>query len=179
MRENCQYLYWNLGFSSKVNDVCDIHGYSLVKYSRKCQVCQGALWVGNCLLQFSGWKALLISTGGNRRGLLARQIVMRHSFGNRDDLMKPLLFDELLPFLRFYSKVWLMDEDISLVGFNFRTYFWQYTWDCAFDPPSPPSVISQPLINGKGWSMCNNSVIASRSAWIGQQSPILDAKLFA
>eukprot|EP01036_Dinobryon_divergens_P023758 gene23758-32144_t len=113
-------------------------------------------------------------------------MVMRHSFGDRDGLMKPLLFDALLPFLRLYSKVWLMDEDISIVGFNFRSYFG--IWDCAFDPASPPPVISQPLIHGNkyqppftkdGWAMYNNSVIAIRSAWVEQQSPILDARFFA
>eukprot|EP01035_Chromulina_nebulosa_P024822 gene24822-32326_t len=113
-------------------------------------------------------------------------MVMRHSFGDRDGLMKPLLFDALLPFLRLYSKVWLMDEDISIVGFNFRSYFG--IWDCAFDPASPPPVISQPLISGNkyqppfskdGWAMYNNSVVAIRTAWVEQQSPILDARFFA
>ena len=112
--------------------------------------------------------------------------IMRHSFGNSDGLMKPLLFDILLPFLQLYSKVWLMDEDISIVGFDFRSYFG--IWRCAFNEASPPPVISQPLINGnknlppfskEGWAMYKNSVVAFQSAWIEQQSPILDSKFFS
>ena len=112
--------------------------------------------------------------------------IQRHSFGDRDGLMKPLLFDTLLPRLRWYSKVWLMDEDISIVGFKFLSYFG--IWNCAFDKASPPPVISQPLINGNkysppfdkdGWAMYKNAVVAIQSAWIEQQSPILDARFFA
>ena len=112
--------------------------------------------------------------------------IMRHSFGNVHGLMKPLLFDALLPLLKTYSKVWLMDEDISIVGFNFHSYFG--IWDCAFNGASPPPVISQPLINGnkytppftmEGWAMYQNSVVAVQSVWIEQQSPILDATFFS
>jgi hypothetical protein len=88
--------------------------------------------------------------------------VLRHSFGNIDSIMKPLMFDALLPHLESYSKVWLMDEDISIVGFDFRSYFG--IWNCAFDQSSPAPVISQPLISGgkylppfsaDGWTMYN------------------------
>jgi hypothetical protein len=112
--------------------------------------------------------------------------VLRHSFGDVDEIMKPLMFETLLPHLPLYSKVWQMDEDISIVGFDFDAYFG--IWSCAFDEgDGPPPVVSQPLIKGKylppftfeGWAMYNNSVIAIQSTWIEQQSPILDAKFFS
>jgi hypothetical protein len=77
-----------------------------------------------------------------------------------------------------------MDEDISIVGFDFRLYF----GICAFDTASPPPVISQPLVHGnkymppftqEGWAMYKNSVTAIQSVWIEQQSPMLDAKFFS
>ena len=112
--------------------------------------------------------------------------VKRHSFGSRDGLLKPLLFETLLPHLKFYSKVWLMDEDISITSFNFRQYFG--IWNCAFDKASPPPLVSQPLINGNkltlpfvkdGWAMYKNAVIAIQYVWIEQQTPILDARFFS
>ena len=120
------------------------------------------------------------------RSVNTAALIQRHSFGDSDGLMKPLLFDVLLPRLRWYSRVWLMDEDISIVGFKFLSYFG--IWNCAFDKASPPPVISQPLINGNkysppfdkdGWAMYKNAVVAIQSAWIEQQSPILEARFFA
>lgn len=99
--------------------------------------------------------------------------------------MKPILYHYLLPNLDFYSKVWLMDDDISIVGFDFDAYFG--IWNCAFNGKGPLPAVTQPLLIGKDlppfsrvvWKMYNNSVIAIKSAWIEQQTPIFDTQFFS
>ena len=106
------------------------------------------------------------------------------TISNGDEL-KPLLYHRLLPYLQSYEKLWLLDEDISIVGFNFERYFG--IWNCAFHQDSPAPCITQPLLIGKelapfginGWKLFNDSIIAVKSAWIEQQAPILDAQFFS
>jgi hypothetical protein len=106
------------------------------------------------------------------------------TISNGDEL-KPLLYHRLLPYLQSYEKLWLLDEDISIEGFNFERYFG--IWNCAFHQDSPAPCITQPLMIGKelapfgnnGWKVFNDSIIAVKSAWIEQQAPILDAQFFS
>ena len=106
------------------------------------------------------------------------------TIGDGDEL-KPLLYHKLLPYLQSYEKLWLLDEDISIEGFNFERYFG--IWNCAFRQDSPAPCITQPLLIGKelapfgnnGWKIFNDSIIAVKSAWIEQQAPILDAQFFS
>lgn len=96
---------------------------------------------------------------------------------------KTVLYTELLPFLPLYERVFLMDEDISLVGFNISTF--TAMWDCSFG--STPPLIVQPLIveskqnmqyvNAKGWEN-DTDVWASEVGYIEQQVPLIDSIFF-
>lgn len=99
----------------------------------------------------------------------------------RGVIVKPVMIVFLLPFIKSYSKVWLLDEDISITGFNFDSYF--SAWNCMFDKSFPPPAITQPLVENSFlppfratcWTMFNNSIMGFKYSWIEQQSPILDS----
>ena len=56
---------------------------------------------------------------------------------------KPLLYQDLLPYLPRYRKVLLIDEDISLSEFNATQFL--HIWDCAFFPNHNPKLRLQGL----------------------------------
>lgn len=94
---------------------------------------------------------------------------------------KTVLYHELLPFLPLYKKVFLLDEDISLVGFN--PSLAMQIWDCSF---YPPPLIVQPLIHENTqyfdfvgqyfWK--NTGVVSSTVGIIEQQVPMFDSIFF-
>lgn len=97
---------------------------------------------------------------------------------------KTVFYQELLPYLPRYKKVFLMDEDISLSGFNASQFL--LFWACAF-PVSP--LIVQPLIyesnqyinylNLNSWRRgTRNQIVASAAGLIEQQVPLFDAVFF-
>lgn len=97
---------------------------------------------------------------------------------------KPLLYPDLLPYLKMYERVMLIDEDISLSEWN-MTHFVK-VWTCAF---SPPPIIVQGLIfegtqafgflNAKTWRRKDlNSVLASATAFVEQQIPAFNSAFF-
>jgi len=102
---------------------------------------------------------------------------------DRKAVPKSVLYSELLPYLPQFQRIFLMDEDISLVGFDFENIM--KIWNCAFYPFPPPLVV-QPLIaesnqyfkfvGVKAWS--GMGVLATASGIVEQQVPMFDATFF-
>ena len=102
---------------------------------------------------------------------------------DRKAVPKSVLYSDLLPYLPNFKRVFLMDEDISLVGFDFVKTM--DVWSCAFHPFAAPLVV-QPLIAEsnqyfsfvgiKAWT--GKGVVASASGIIEQQVPMFDAVFF-
>jgi hypothetical protein len=97
------------------------------------------------------------------------------------------LYGELLPYIKNYSHIFLMDEDISLVGFDVKAFL--ATWKCGFSPyPSP--LIVQPLLSNSHKhvpsidfehyqsSAALRNTIGSTSGFIEQQVPLFEANFF-
>jgi hypothetical protein len=94
---------------------------------------------------------------------------------------KTVMYHDLLPYLSTYKKVFLMDEDISLQGFNVTSLM--EPWECAL---SPPPLIVQPLVaesnqyinylNRNSWKRRDRSkIIASGVGIVEQQVPLFDS----
>lgn len=96
---------------------------------------------------------------------------------------KPLLYFDLLPHLREYQYVLLMDEDISLEGFSFPIY--EEIFHCSFHP-LPPPLISQGLVHEESQdylflrpsSWQDTNVLASESVFVEQQIPFFHSVFF-
>lgn len=97
---------------------------------------------------------------------------------------KTVLYHDLLPLLPRYRRVLLLDDDISLVSFNYTAF--EHIWNCAF---AYPPLIVQPLItssmnqdiiyvNAQQWSTNHSSVLASGVGMVEQQVPCFDAIFF-
>lgn len=96
---------------------------------------------------------------------------------------KTVLYAELLPYLPLYNRVFLMDEDISLVDLDLKEMF--RVWDCAFNNQPPPLIV-QPVISQdtqyfqyvwiKSWH--DTGVLASATGLVEQQVPIFDSIFF-
>ncbi|KAJ1442671.1 hypothetical protein B484DRAFT_414719, partial [Ochromonadaceae sp. CCMP2298] len=118
-----------------------------------------------------GWAGKRTGAGGARSPVPKKTMVP-----------KSVLYRELLPYLPAYKRVFLLDEDIHLEGFNYTRF--ERTWDCAF--PHPPLIV-QPLIfessqdldflNANAWST-KRTVLASGVAYIEQQAPLMDSVFF-
>ena len=101
----------------------------------------------------------------------------------RKAIPKSVLYSDLLPYLYEYKRIFLMDEDISLVGFDAEKTM--NTWSCSFYPLPPPLVV-QPLIaeskqffnfvGSKAWA--GKGVSASATGLVEQQVPMFDAVFF-
>ena len=69
---------------------------------------------------------------------------------------KPLMYEKIIPHVKKYKRVWLLDADISFLGFDFKTYFgvlecavgWDFTKQSDSLRTGP--LISQPLISDSG-----------------------------
>lgn len=79
---------------------------------------------------------------------------VQYNIGNMGYLPKPLLYTHLLPVLRSFKRVWLLDGDMSLTGFNFSAYF--AAERCAQTKHGAPVMLSQPVIAESSQS---NSVV--------------------
>jgi hypothetical protein len=98
---------------------------------------------------------------------------------------KTVLYHDLLPYLPSYKRVFLMDDDIALTDFNYRSL--ERLWNCAF---SPPPLIVQPLVIGPvaqflsfvnyhTWQRKDRShIIASSVGLVEQQVPLFDSIFF-
>jgi hypothetical protein len=100
---------------------------------------------------------------------------------------KTVLYQDLLPRLPRYNRVFTLDDDVSLRGFDSEKYILH--WDCSFNPPP---LITQPLIvesnqyitfaNMKAWHGVVGSngrkVLVPEVAFIEQQAPIFDSAFF-
>eukprot|EP01038_Epipyxis_sp_PR26KG_P011628 gene11628-15575_t len=96
---------------------------------------------------------------------------------------KTVMYRELLPFLSNYQRVFLLDEDISLLGFDINKF--TKVWNCAFYPHPPPLIV-QPLIaesnqyfgfvNLNTWVVKKRKhIIATASGLVEQQTPLFDS----
>ena len=65
---------------------------------------------------------------------------------NQAVLHKGCLYTHLLPYLSSYNRVWLLDEDFTLEGFNFKEYFgyWDYPGG-----PLQHTMVTQGLVKGR------------------------------
>lgn len=98
---------------------------------------------------------------------------------------KTVLYHDLLPYLRGYQRVFLLDDDISLDGFNYTLL--QQIWDCAF---AEVPLIVQPLVaaqspqyityvNHQQWQTgARRAVLAAGTGLVEQQVPLFDAVFF-
>eukprot|EP01034_Spumella_vulgaris_P021585 gene21585-27623_t len=99
---------------------------------------------------------------------------------------RTVLYTDLLPFLSHYRRVFLMDEDISLAGFDIRHF--TTTWDCAFHPQPAPLIVQPliaesnqyiPFVNSNRWTQREfKNVTASAAGLVEQQVPLFDAQFF-
>jgi hypothetical protein len=103
---------------------------------------------------------------------------------------KPLLFLQLLPLLSSYNRVWLLDDDISLEGFELPEFL--RIWDCSF-APDPAPLITQPLLSPSsklypflgeaGWKeefkATGTRTLAAGAGFIEMQAPLMDAAFFS
>jgi len=101
----------------------------------------------------------------------------------RPTIPKTILYTELVPLLKDYKRVMLLDEDISLDGFGTKRFL--QIWNCAFYPHVP--LVVQPLIaentqflqymNARAWKS-KKGVLASASGLVEQQVPAFDSAFF-
>lgn len=114
----------------------------------------------------------------------------RESFKNKNStdisrrgIPKSVLYVELLPYLRNYQRIFLMDEDISLLDFETESFL--KIWDCAFRNQPPPLVV-QPVIaestqyfNFVAQSTWKETgIVATASGLVEQQVPFFDSIYF-
>jgi hypothetical protein len=103
------------------------------------------------------------------------------------DVPKSALYSELLPFLPRYESVFLMDQDISLVGFDVAVFL--ATWRCAFHPHPPPLLVQPvivertqyfPYVHLRAWRNENKtrSAVAAGVGLVEQQVPFFNAQFF-
>jgi hypothetical protein len=96
---------------------------------------------------------------------------------------KTVLYRELLPLISSYQRLFLLDEDISLVDFNYNAF--TEVWDCGF-PNQPPPLIVQPVVaedtqffNFVLWSTWRDKpTLATATGIVEQQAPLFDAIFF-
>lgn len=97
---------------------------------------------------------------------------------------KTIFYRDLLPYLPKYEKVFLMDEDISLTGFEIERFLSH--WQCSF---TPPPLIVQPLVfesnqyinylNLNSWKKGDRKgIFASSVGLIEQQVPFFESTFF-
>ena len=125
------------------------------------------------------------------RGIAKRYESMTYTYINESDpqsksikflhIPKPLLYLRVQHLLPQFSKVWLLDEDISLKNFDFETYM--YIIECG---NKNPPMISQPLLadnsqyfkylNVRSWK--GAMVFAVPTSYVEQQTPLLNTLFF-
>lgn len=105
----------------------------------------------------------------------------------KTSIPKTVLYQELVPVLPNYHRVFLMDEDISLQGFNLTTFL--DIWKCAFVGVQPRPLIVQPLVaesnqylmyvNEQPWKDGEwADVMATTVGYVEQQVPFFDSIFF-
>lgn len=96
---------------------------------------------------------------------------------------KSVMYADLLPYLPKYQRVFLMDEDISLIGFDVNQFI--KVWDCSFRNQPPPLIV-QPLIaesnqyftfvGVNAWK--DSTIMATASGIVEQQVPAFNSVFF-
>lgn len=103
---------------------------------------------------------------------------------NNISIPKSVMYHDFVHLVRFYENVFLMDEDISLIGFDFQIF--SKNWDCVFHPKP---LIVQPLIaeytqyilwaNERPWRHRNfKRIIGNEVHLVEQQVPMFDSRFF-
>ncbi len=95
---------------------------------------------------------------------------------------KSALYKEILPLLPNYENVFIMDEDISLKGFDYQHF--SHLWRCSFGDDYRPLIV-QPLIVERtqyfpyvyvgAWNATRGRVYAASAGLVEQQVPFFDA----
>lgn len=158
------------------------HEFSSIVVNNILHMGQNCDWA---LVIYDGDKSEVISTCSDQR-ISSRLVLCERNADSftsehqtKTSIPKTVLYQTLLPVLPKYHSVFLMDEDISLEGFNFTSFM--DIWKCAF---SPRPLITQPLIaesnqylmyvNEKPWTHGEwANVIASTVGYIEQQVRVL------
>jgi hypothetical protein len=98
---------------------------------------------------------------------------------------KPILYPDLLPYLPLYKKTMLIDEDISLKGFNLSDFL--HTWNCAYWPSFPPLIVQGLIFQNNSqvdpslhWHIWRESphlkdIVATETNFVEQQIPAFDS----
>lgn len=95
---------------------------------------------------------------------------------------KSVLYSELLPILKYYEHVFMLDEDISLVDFNFAHF--NNIVNCGFQGDLRPLIVQPviaertqyfPFVHAEFWQRLGRKVYASSSGLVEQQVPYFDA----
>uniref|UniRef100_A0A7S3M3Z2 Uncharacterized protein n=1 Tax=Spumella elongata TaxID=89044 RepID=A0A7S3M3Z2_9STRA len=95
---------------------------------------------------------------------------------------KSALYTELLPLLANYASIFIMDEDISLKGFDFKHFM--RIWKCSFESDFRPLIV-QPLIVERtqyfpyvyagSWNATKSLVYSASTGLVEQQVPFFDS----
>jgi hypothetical protein len=132
-------------------------------------------------------KNMLASNRSNRTLSSSNSTLTIANSGNSSSasfsIPKSVLYFDLLPVLSGYKRLFLLDEDISLLDFDIDALF--KSWDCSF-PNQPPPLIVQPLVDEStqffnfvsvaAWE--NITCVSSAAGYVEQQVPLFDAQFF-
>lgn len=100
-------------------------------------------------------------------------------FDSSKAVAKSVLYRDLLPVLPDYERVMLVDDQISLLDFDYQNYM--KIWDCGFFPNNAP-LITQPVIDdstqgaGRLWQPA--PFIATGVGMVEHQVPFFDSIFF-
>eukprot|EP01032_Pedospumella_encystans_P016573 gene16573-18903_t len=95
---------------------------------------------------------------------------------------KSILYHELVPYLPYYHKVFVMDEDTSLEGFNIQRFL--QIWQCSFNNDFRPLIVQPllaertqtvPYVHADTWARAKGRVFSSSVGLVEQQVPFFDA----
>jgi hypothetical protein len=96
---------------------------------------------------------------------------------------KTVLYQELFPLVQNYERIFLLDEDISLVDFNYKSF--SDVWDCGFPRQAAPLIVQPTVaedtqffdfVSASTWR--DKQTIATASGIVEQQVPLFDSLFF-
>uniref|UniRef100_A0A7S3M2X9 Uncharacterized protein n=1 Tax=Spumella elongata TaxID=89044 RepID=A0A7S3M2X9_9STRA len=93
-----------------------------------------------------------------------------------------VLYQDILPYLPNYRKVFIMDEDTSLEGFNVQRFL--QIWQCSFNNDFRPLIVQPllaertqmvPYVHADTWARAKGRVFSSSVGLVEQQVPFFDS----
>lgn len=107
-------------------------------------------------------------------------------FINQQFYPKPIMHLQLLPYIKKYEYLWMVDDDVSFEGIDFNKYF--NILKCGFYPNLAPLISQAPIydntqrykyLNNNKWNTTNTKqvkIVASK--FIEVQSPLINVDFF-